>query len=73
MFSSLGKYAHRDFLFFVVVVLLEGVHLLYEKVKSRGRTCNFVVQVEPLDEHPHKHGGAGVLQQHVGGLAEYRL
>lgn len=29
-----------------------------------------VVQVEALDEHPHEHGGAGVLEQRVGGLAQ---
>lgn len=31
-----------------------------------------VVQVQALDEHPHEHGGARVLEQHVRRLAQER-
>lgn len=36
-------------------------------------TCDHVVQIEPLDEHPHEHGSSRVLQQNVGRLTQPRL
>ena len=36
-------------------------------------TGDDIVKKETLDEHPNKHGGAGVLEDNVKPFAQYRL
>ena len=39
-------------------------------VRLKDHHCDQVVQVEAFDEHPHEHGGPGVLQRHVERFAD---